>query len=135
MMRGKQGSAETAGLGLSISKSIVVMMNGTIQVESEVNKGSKFTVTIFLKLAEGSYEEKRINDRKTGNNNLYERNKGLYSGKNVLLVEDNERNAEVASELIGITGANVETADNGKAAVDKFASGEPGYYGIIFMNI
>lgn len=135
MMRGKQGSAETAGLGLSISKSIVAMMNGTIQVESEVNKGSKFTVTIFLKLAEGSYEEKRINDRKTGNNNLYERNKGLYSGKNVLLVEDNERNAEVASELIGITGANVETADNGKAAVDKFASGEPGYYGIIFMNI
>ncbi len=126
---------EGTGLGLSISKSIVAMMNGTIQVESEVNKGSKFTVTIFLKLAEGSYEEKRINDRKTGNNNLYERNKGLYSGKNVLLVEDNERNAEVASELIGITGANVETADNGKAAVDKFASGEPGYYGIIFMDI
>lgn len=126
---------EGTGLGLSIAQSIVAMMDGSIQVESEVNKGSKFTVTVFLKLAEGSYEQKKINKPQNGNNTLYENNYRIYEGKNILLVEDNERNAEVAAELIGITGVNVELAENGKVALERFMQHEPGYYGLIFMDI
>lgn len=126
---------EGTGLGLSIAQSIVSMMDGSIQVESEVNKGSKFTVTIFLKLVDGSYQEKKINTAQNGNNILYKNNYRIYEGKKILLVEDNERNAEVAAELIGITGVNVELAENGKAAVEQFTQHEPGYYELIFMDI
>lgn len=80
-------------------------------------------------------EQSELTTEKTGNNTLYEKNCGLYSEKNILLVEDNERNAEVAAELIGITGVNVEIVDNGRKAVERFAQSEPGYYGLIFMDI
>lgn len=132
---------EGTGLGLSIAQSIVSMMDGSIQVESEVNKGSKFTVTIFLKLPEESCRNNMIKKEKSGNNTydtnnaLYEENYKIYEGKNVLLVEDNERNAEVAAELIGITGVNVELAENGRAAVARYEQHEPGYYKLIFMDI
>lgn len=128
-------SIEGTGLGLSIAKNIVSMMDGTIQVESEVNKGSKFTVTIFLKLPDTIYQQEKINRTENGYNTLYESSYNIYSGKNILLVEDNKRNAEVASELIGITGVNVELAENGRVAVEHFMAHEPGYYGLIFMDI
>ena len=128
-------SIEGTGLGLSIAKNIVSMMDGTIQVESEVNKGSKFTVTIFLKLPDTIYQQEKINRTENGYNTLYESSYNIYSGKNILLVEDNKRNAEVASELIGITGVNVELAENGRVAVERFMAHEPGYYGLIFMDI
>ncbi len=128
-------SIEGTGLGLSIAKNIVSMMDGTIQVESEVNKGSKFTVTIFLKLPDKIYSQEKINRTENGYNTLYESSYNIYSGKNILLVEDNERNAEVASELIGITGVNVELAENGKVAVERYMAHEPGYYELIFMDI
>lgn len=128
-------SIEGTGLGLSIAKNIVSMMDGTIQVESEVNKGSKFTVTIFLKLPDTIYQQEKINRTENGYNTLYESSYNIYSGKNILLVEDNKRNAEVASELIGITGVNVELAENGRVAVECFMAHELGYYGLIFMDI
>lgn len=128
-------SIEGTGLGLSIAKNIVSMMDGTIQVESEVNKGSKFTVTISLKLPDTIYPQEKINRTENGYNTLYESSYNIYSGKNILLVEDNKRNAEVASELIGITGVNVELAENGRVAVERFMAHEPGYYGLIFMDI
>ena len=139
LSRGKDKKG--TGLGLSIAQSIVSMMDGSIQVESEVNKGSKFTVTIFLKLPEESCRNNMIKKEKSGNNTydtnnaLYEENYKIYEGKNVLLVEDNERNAEVAAELIGITGVNVELAENGRAAVARYEQHEPGYYKLIFMDI
>ena len=128
-------SIEGTGLGLSIAKNIVSMMDGTIQVESEVNKGSKFIVTIFLKLPDTIYPQEKINRTENGYNTLYESSYNIYSGKNILLVEDNKRNAEVASELIGITGANVELAENGRVAVERCMAHEPGYYELIFMDI
>lgn len=128
-------SIEGTGLGLSIAKNIVSMMDGTIQVESEVNKGSKFTVTIFLKLPDTIYQQEKINRTENGYNTLYESSYNIYSGKNILLVEDNKRNAEVASELIGITGVNVELAENGRVAVERCMAHKPGYYGLIFMDI
>lgn len=59
----------------------------------------------------------------------------LYTGKRILVVEDNELNREIAVELIAETGALVETAENGKIAVDKFAESENGYYSLIFMDM
>ena len=53
----------------------------------------------------------------------------------LLLVEDNELNREIAVELLAATGANVETAENGKIAVEKVRSSPPGYYQLIFMDI
>lgn len=58
-----------------------------------------------------------------------------FSGKRVLLVDDNELNREIACEILGMTGLDVETAENGQEAVDKFASSETGYYNLIFMDI
>ena len=58
-----------------------------------------------------------------------------YTGKKILLVEDNELNREVAAEIIGMTGAEIETAVNGKEAVDKVADHPNGYYDLVFMDV
>ncbi len=58
-----------------------------------------------------------------------------YSDKRLLLVEDNELNREIAIEILGMTGINIEEAGNGKDAVDKFSGSDIGYYDIIFMDI
>lgn len=58
-----------------------------------------------------------------------------YSGKRVLLVEDIELNREIAREIIGMTGVQVEEAENGKIAVEKFSASESGYYDIILMDV
>jgi len=58
-----------------------------------------------------------------------------YEGKRILLVEDNEINCEIAEEIIGYTGATVESAENGKVALEKFLAEEEGYYDLIFMDI
>lgn len=58
-----------------------------------------------------------------------------YSGYRVLLVDDNELNREIAAEILGMLKLEVETAENGREAVEKFKSAEPGYYSMIFMDI
>lgn len=58
-----------------------------------------------------------------------------FNGKRVLLVEDNQLNSEIASEIIAMTGADIETAENGKEAVDKFANAPVGFYDLVFMDI
>lgn len=251
------------GLGMPITQNIVRMMNGSIAVESEVGKGSKFTVNIFLKLQKSinvdvseladlsvlvvdddqdacnticclideigmkckgynsgmeaveavkekldaddyfhaaiidwkmpgmdgletakrikkltdnklpviilsAYDWSEIEDDarqagvdaflnkpiyKSGLVNLFKRIKSGeaieelgkselkviensdYSDKRVLLVEDNELNLEIASEILQMTGIKVETAANGEIAVDKFSQSQPGYYDIILMDI
>lgn len=58
-----------------------------------------------------------------------------YPGRRILLVEDNELNREIAAEVLGMTGMEIEEAENGKIAVDKFSASEPGYYDVIFMDV
>lgn len=250
------------GLGMTITKNIVSMMNGTIHVESEVGKGSRFTVTIFLKLQEdtGTQIEELVDlpvlvvdddeiscestvnilneigmigecvysgeaavervverheqtddffavimdwkmpgmdgieatrqirrrvgrdipiillsaydyadieaearaagvdefivkplfksrltttfkqlinegDAKENSNQLEQMAKTDYSDKRILIVEDNELNREIAEEIIGSTGAQIETAENGKEAVDLVNGMEAGYYDLIFMDV
>lgn len=82
-----------------------------------------------------------FNDIISGENHTVQENAadGLaeedFSGKRVLLVEDNELNAEIAKELIEMTGIEVECAENGQIAVDMFANSELGYYNLVFMDI
>ena len=250
------------GLGMAIAQNTVNMMNGTIDVESELGKGSKFTVTIFLKLQDRSTEQidelahlpvlvvdddvlccestvemlqevgidgewttsgeeavaraaarheahndyfavlvdwkmpgmngveltrcirqklgkalpiivltaydytdieneartAGVNDFITkplfrsrltaalknlvaGKPNAADRNeldelaRCDYTGKRILLVEDNELNREIAKEIIGMTGVSIECAENGREAVEKFTAAPVGYYDLIFMDI
>ena len=131
------GKIQGTGLGMAIAINIVRMMNGDIEVESKKGKGSKFTVTIFLKFANdeniSSSFQNHCNENNT--NSLIEFAKKDYSSKRALLVEDNALNSEIAGEILGMSGLKVEYASDGKEAVDRVLSLEPHYYDIIFMDI
>lgn len=66
---------------------------------------------------------------------LSDLSKSDYSGERILLVEDNEFNSEIAKEIIGMTGAVVDTAENGRESVDKVVYNPEGYYKLVFMDI
>lgn len=118
------------GLGLAITRNLVQMMNGNIQVESELNKGSRFTVTIFLKLAqeeEGAvYPHFSVQPGPEA---------GFAGHMRILLVEDNALNREIAEELLTAYGLDVICASNGQEAVDLFCAGMPGEFALILMDI
>lgn len=119
------------GLGMSIAKSIVNMMNGSIQLESEINKGSKFTVVIYLKIS----GEEAMETELKASTSLKDFEKLDYADKRALIVEDNEINAEIAGEILSMTGMKIDYATNGKEALDIMMEAEPGYYDIVFMDI
>lgn len=136
------------GLGMPITKNIVSMMNGDIKVESTLGEGSCFTVTLFLKLQEREKTSSRhpvnhpiaVEERqKAGSNSdfgaIEELKKEDYSGKRILLVEDNEINSEIAVEILQMTGVEVECAENGKQAVEMVRGKGERYYDMIFMDI
>lgn len=111
------------GLGLSISQSLVELMGGKIQVISEENKGSEFFFSLSFDFAEPDTEKKKSADD-------YD-----FSGKRILLAEDNELNAEIAEELLEMAGFEVDTAYDGKEACEIFEDSEPDYYDIILMDM
>lgn len=118
------------GLGLAITKNLVSMMNGTIQVESRMDVGTKFVVTIYLKLA-GDGETFRTEPPAEA----LPVKKQFKPGLRVLLAEDNELNREIVEELLALSGITVESASNGQEAVDLFCASPPGTYGLILMDI
>ena len=124
------------GLGMAITKNIVSMMNGDIKVESKLGEGTRFTVTIFLKLQKNKGKAAgKSDDVNDASNALEELQKKNFKGKRALLVEDNELNAEIAKEIIGMTGIELEYAANGELAFERFKQVEDGYYDIIFMDV
>ncbi len=122
-------SAEGNGLGMSITKNIIDMMNGEIYVDSSVGKGSAFTVILHLK-----------ESRETGTLRETEREEEAQTPKNlegrrILLVEDNEMNREIAREFLSMTGVEIQEAVDGREAVEKVKASPAGWYDLILMDV
>ena len=119
-----------AGLGLSIVKKLVEQMEGRIEAESRIGRGSLFRVTLSIPLdmqgdaAPEAGEETRESDARAD-----------ISGMHVLLVEDNEVNCEIVEFILEQAGASVVTAKDGKAAVEAFQASEHGAFDCILMDL
>ena len=118
---------EGSGIGMGITKKLVELMDGTIEVKSKQGKGSTFTVTIPCRKASGA------DSLVKKNSNLCE--KSCLNGVRILLVEDNEINSEIARELLTEEGCVVETADDGVACIDMIEKADADYYKMILMDI
>jgi len=114
------------GLGLSIVKKLVDLMGGTITVESELGKGSTFVVTIPHRIAQAPEEVAEA---------AQAIDTAIFAGKRILLAEDNELNAEIATEILNEAGFKVERAENGRVCVAMLEKSEAGYYDVILMDI
>lgn len=123
---------EGTGLGMAITKNIIEMMNGHIKVKSEVGKGTTFKIILHLKMQE---EQVANNGNGDGSFGLEDFENVDYSDKRMLLVEDNELNMEIAEDIIGMTGIQIEKAWDGTEAVEKVLQSEEGYYDIILCDI
>lgn len=113
------------GLGMSITKSLIDLMGGTIDVESEPGIGTTVRIDFDNRVAESVSPVSRLRS---------DRSKDL-SGKKILLVEDNELNMEIAVEILEDEGIIVDTASDGDIAVDKIKNAVAGSYDLILMDI
>lgn len=117
------------GLGMAIVKRLVDLMKGEITLQSELNKGSTFTVTIPMKV-----DIDRLNNN-NNNNNTIEVTDNDIEGMKVLLAEDNDLNRDIAKTLLEDSGVEVIEAVNGKEALDKFLESQEGTYDAILMDV
>lgn len=122
----KHGST---GLGLSITKSFVELMDGHINVESEKGVGSKFIVTVTLQ------ESPRNGDEHEASGAPQEKPRATLAGRMILLAEDVPVNAEIMTMVLSMREMKVECAENGRIAVEMFKAHEPGYYSAILMDV
>ena len=121
-----RSSYNGTGLGMSIVKSIVDKMNGTITVESKKDNGSIFDVIV-------SFDVNNTNEVDVSNEN-YPEQYSIY-GMNILLVEDNDLNMEISEFLLEEHGANVIKAWNGKEAIDIYKQSKIGDIDVILMDV
>ena len=126
---GKFGST---GLGMPITKNIVELMNGQIDVESEKDKGTTFTLILTFDKSKSQDESVPSSENTQTNNDATAKS---YAGKRILLAEDIMVNAEIMIAILEMKGIETDVAENGKIAVELFTSHEAGYYSAIFMDM
>ena len=121
---------EGTGLGLSITKNIIDLMGGTIEVLTAPGNGTEMIIRLKMKLASEEDIAELTQDSETISVEQFD-----FTGRRVLLVEDNMINMEISRMILEEKGFLVETAENGQEALDKVSSSAPGYYDIVLMDI
>ena len=114
------------GLGMPIVKRLVMLMNGTIEVESKLGKGTRFTITIPFRISTEKHTVGEVTPEQISRE---------LSGKRILLAEDNDLNAEIACSILQEEGFVVDRAEDGIVCVDMLSKSAPGYYDLILMDI
>ncbi|MDE7260873.1 MAG: response regulator, partial [Oscillospiraceae bacterium] len=115
------------GLGLAIVKDLVDLMKGTIDIESQQGKGTKVIIRLPHRLGEAPQEEEPETSA--------EQDDALFRGKRILLAEDIDINAMIATKLLTTKGFTVDRARDGVECLDALLKAEAGYYDLILMDI
>ena len=113
-----------SGLSLAVTKRTVALMGGKIEVQSQKNVGTVFTLTIPMRCVREASQERRE-----------EAEKITLEGKRILIVEDLPENAEIVADLLELEGAGSERAENGQVAVEMMEKSAEGYYDAILMDL
>lgn len=119
------------GLGMSITKSLVDLMGGTIEIQSELGVGTQMSVTITFKNADDSV----ISDTRSDVLERISTEENALNGLKILVVEDNELNREIAEEILSIAGAEVTVATDGVYAVEALKNAKDGDFDIVLMDV
>ena len=117
---------EGTGLGMPIVKRLVELMDGTIEVHSRKDEGSTFIVTIPHRITEKSA---------LVDHSGVELDPKLFAGKRILLAEDNDLNAEIATEILSEAGFVLERAEDGQIACEMMEKAPDGYYDVVLMDV
>ena len=124
--QGARTNYNGVGLGMSIVKKLVDQMKGSIEIDSQLGKGSVVQITLPIRV-DVAWSTRPVDE---------ERNvRGNIAGMRVLLVEDNEINCEIMEFMLGEAGAKVVTANDGKGAVEAFAASAPGTFDCVLMDL
>ena len=122
-------SIQGTGLGMAITKSLVDLMEGTIDVVTERGKGTEFIIRVSFPLAEEEPETEAETESKVP------QLQSDFNNKRILLVEDNVINREIAQMILMELGFKVETAEDGEVGLEKVKASSPGYYDGVLMDI
>ena len=120
------------GLGMAITKNIVDMMGGTVEVQTEQGKGTEFTVRLPLRIQSAHRRVEKIPEPESP---ALPAARAEFRDRRILLVEDNELNSEIAAEILSQYGFQVDTAKNGAEAVEKVQHSKPGDYDLVLMDV